>query len=87
MKWTTRKAEVASGEYTKATVTEHVSEDGRFIIRPVGGMRYCRTNGFRGQMLNRWVWTGYRLLDNAGLSERSSTIKRAKHIAERRAAR
>lgn len=93
IKWQTRKATVQAGEYPESAVevTEHVSQDGAFAIKPTGGMKYCRENGVYGSMLNRWVWSGYRLTDHRpGLpawvasSERHATVGQCKRAAERR---
>lgn len=91
LKWKTQKATVQSGEYTKSEVPQHVSHDGRFTITPKGGMKYARSQGVRGDMHNRWIWSGFTLKDNhpnlpkwASPTEGHSTVAQAKRAAERR---
>ena len=90
MTWTKRAATVQAGEYAESNtrVTEHVSADGRFSILPSGGMRYSREFGLYGSLVNRWVWTGYRLTDTTGRLRQFSrfrTVGAAKRAAEKHA--
>jgi len=94
--WTTSKISMQAGDYVEAQaiVTRHASACGRFAIRPTGSVRRLRTNGVRGQLVRRWIWSGYELTDAAPnlpayvpRERRFPTVRAAKREAERRAAR
>jgi hypothetical protein len=95
LEWTRRPATVQAGEYAESTITitELVSTDGRFSIKRCGAVQRRRTNGVRGQLVRRWMWTGYRLTDSAVLpawvspTKRCSTVALCKAEAARRAKR
>lgn len=90
IKWVRAKVSIQAGTHVEAQaeVTQHASPDGRFTILPVGGMKYARDNGVRGNLNNHWRWTGYRLTDlQKRGGDRHHSVKSLKRIAELRLAR